>query len=310
VAERRLIDDRARDDEPALTAHLRRLGAPPALTAEARERIAATLRQPPHRRPAVTAFSLGAVLATATLCALMWLARAKTNAPSPQAAHTPAAPTVASPPRANENPVAPDPVARLRAAGESAVRAHAKPAAESVVAMTDGSMVVRARDRARLVDTPSGQITVRAHSAVKVEVSGAWVRIAAWKGSATFSDGNGAVEIVTGTTWSSAAAAGPAAEAGDDSVGLELLARAVTALRRAHDPVTALALIDRYRARAPSSDVSHEAALLEAEALVAAGRDAQALAALERLDLDGRRDLAQARDRLRTKLSGPESPRH
>jgi tetratricopeptide (TPR) repeat protein len=64
-----------------------------------------------------------------------------------------------------------------------------------------------------------------------------------------------------------------------------LLKTALRSLRTAHDPASALAALDDYRARFPSGALAPEAAMLRAEALLQTGRKGEALAELDRLSL-------------------------
>lgn len=64
------------------------------------------------------------------------------------------------------------------------------------------------------------------------------------------------------------------------------LERALTALRREHDPAGALALLDRYAADFPAGVLRLEAEVARVDAELALGRSAQALAILERLPLE------------------------
>ncbi len=64
-----------------------------------------------------------------------------------------------------------------------------------------------------------------------------------------------------------------------------LLTTAVRRLRTAHDPASALAALDDYRARFPGGVLAPEAAMLRAEALLQIGRKGDALAELDGLSL-------------------------
>jgi TolA-binding protein len=64
-----------------------------------------------------------------------------------------------------------------------------------------------------------------------------------------------------------------------------LLTTAVRTLRMAHDPASALAALDDYRARFPGGALAPEAAMLRAEAFLQIGRKGDALAELDRLSL-------------------------
>ena len=64
-----------------------------------------------------------------------------------------------------------------------------------------------------------------------------------------------------------------------------LLTTAVRRLRTAHDPASALAALDDYRARFPGGVLAPEAGMLRAEALLQIGRKGDALAELDRLSL-------------------------
>jgi len=64
-----------------------------------------------------------------------------------------------------------------------------------------------------------------------------------------------------------------------------LLTTAVRRLRTAHDPASALAALDDYRARFPGGVLAPEASMLRAEALLQIGRKGDALAELDRLSL-------------------------
>ena len=78
----------------------------------------------------------------------------------------------------------------------------------------------------------------------------------------------------------------------------ELLAQAVGALRRSHDARAALEILNEHRRQYPAGELSEEARLLRIEALIAAGRRADAL-----IELDAsarlRSDLALLRAELR-----------
>jgi tetratricopeptide (TPR) repeat protein len=63
------------------------------------------------------------------------------------------------------------------------------------------------------------------------------------------------------------------------------LATAVRRLRTAHDPASALAALDDYRARFPGGVLAPEAGMLRAEALLQMGRKGEALAELDGLSL-------------------------
>jgi hypothetical protein len=65
-----------------------------------------------------------------------------------------------------------------------------------------------------------------------------------------------------------------------------LLTIAVRRLRTAHDPASALAMLDDYKVRFPRGALAPEAAMLRAEALLQMGRKGDALAELDRLSLD------------------------
>jgi hypothetical protein len=310
MAERRLIDAAPHGREPELTAHLRRVAAPVPLDSAARARIAAALRtaRPERRRP-VALFAFGAGVAVAALLALALAGRGRRTDPEGIAQPT-AAPAL---PRALQtSPVSPAaPVAELAPIGtgptalpvERSAKDPIKRAAEKSlvpadkpVVLSEGTMLVRAADHSRSIETPLGMLTVRPGSVVEIKVRASRVQVAAWQGSAQWSDGTHTIEIATGVAWSS-----------DSAQALELLAQAIAKLRRAHDPDAALALLAQYR-QLSDGELSQEASLLEAEALLAAGREEQALRALEALSLEGRADLSAARDRLRKKLSGSAAP--
>ncbi len=66
----------------------------------------------------------------------------------------------------------------------------------------------------------------------------------------------------------------------------KLLAEAMTAMRKQHDAVRALRLLDEYRASFPQGTLAGEATVLRVEALLALGRSAEALGILERAPLE------------------------
>lgn len=66
----------------------------------------------------------------------------------------------------------------------------------------------------------------------------------------------------------------------------ELLSRALAKLRRDHDPRTALQLLDEHERSFPSGVLRLEADVARVDALLALGRDAEALALLQRLPID------------------------
>ncbi len=77
----------------------------------------------------------------------------------------------------------------------------------------------------------------------------------------------------------------PASQAAPPADEHALLTTALQRLRKAHDPVSALAALDDYRLRFPSGGLAPEAAMLRAEALLQIGRKGDALAELDRLSL-------------------------
>jgi tetratricopeptide (TPR) repeat protein len=74
---------------------------------------------------------------------------------------------------------------------------------------------------------------------------------------------------------------------GDPAVREEqLLGEALHALRRTHDPATALRALDAHTAGFPAGHLRQERELLRSEALVALHRDPEALAVLDALELE------------------------
>jgi hypothetical protein len=66
----------------------------------------------------------------------------------------------------------------------------------------------------------------------------------------------------------------------------ELLADAERALLRSHSSLTALSVLDDHGRRFPHGQLQQEAAVLRLKALASLGRDSEALAVLEQLDVD------------------------
>lgn len=289
LPERRLIDQPPQDDESPLTTHVRRAAAPTApLSSASQAKILARLQAPATPRQRVPALAWGVGLgAAAMLIGVAFGMRWQRPAPTLLVAEDRAKPEARAP---------------------SVVVVPPAPSVESdddkPLVLTTGSLVVRSGPRPRLVETPFGNVTIEANSVVRVHVRSTHVEIAAWEGTATFVTETRRVPIASGAQWSSAARERTPEPSRAEPTAIELLAQVVKALRRDHDPQSALALLARYRALPTHAELAHEADLLEAEALVAAGHDEAARKLLDRLTLDERSDLARARDRLRRDHDG------